>query len=105
MLPEEQCDFSQQLADLLSGLTHAPVRLASQNALATLKECYKKTAEIKCSRKEKTISLDLTNGFGPGRSFSDVSAAKNADDWNENKEFTKDIFKAFKQFKKKYTGK
>jgi hypothetical protein len=105
MLPEEQSDFSHQLADALSDLTHSPVRLASRIAIDSLKECCKIHAEIKFSRKDHTILLDLTNGYDPGKSLSEVCIAKNADDWNENKEFTKDIFKAFKQFKKKYPGK
>jgi hypothetical protein len=102
MASEEKYDFSHQTADLLSDLTHFQVRLTSPDKVPTLQECYKMSAEIKFSRAEKTISFDLTNGSDPGKSFHDVSKAKNADDWNENKELTRDIFKAFKQFKKKY---
>jgi hypothetical protein len=105
MLSEEKHDFSYQVADLLSELTHYKVRLASSNNLPPLQECYKISAEIKFSRAMQTISFSLTNGFNPGKSFSDINKAKKADDWNENKDFTIDIFKAFKQFKKKYQGK
>lgn len=102
MRPEEKHDFSHQVADLLSDVTHYRVKLVSPEQAPTLQECYKMNAEIKFSRAERTISLDVTNGFDPGKSFHDVSTAPNAGDWNENKDLTKDIFKAFRQFKKKY---
>jgi len=100
MLPEEQSDFSHQLADALSDLTHSPVRLASRIAIDSLKECCKIHAEIKFSRKDHTVLLDLTNGYDPGKSLSEVCIAKNADDWNENKEFTKDILRRSSSLKR-----
>jgi hypothetical protein len=105
MLPEEKHDFSCQAADLLSQLTHFKVRIVAAIDLPAYHECYKMSAEIKFSRALQTITLNLTNGFNAARSFGDTNKAKNADDWNENKEFTKDIFRAFKQFRKNYQGK